>query len=562
MFSTANETTKTSPAVQQKTAGTTFFRKAGEESFFGTKETSPFFKSSIQAKLTVSTPDDPQEKEADEVADRVMRMQEPIAAAPLPEKNEEKLQRKEEEEIQAKQEAPLVHKIQCKSEPGQKLQAKAASCCCGAKEDSHKHTKPETQKSITSNSSSSSLYASDVMRQSGRGPPTGSVPFEQTLASSKGGGSALPGDTQQFMESRFNSDFSDERIHTDSTAENLSRSVNAQAFAHGNDIYFNSGKFSPDSTEGRTLLAHELTHTVQQGASKSHTSVNANLATKNGTIGNTGSNVLSRLCTNEKSSGKSIVQFKCAHCEKKGEEKLQAKLNTDSPVTTINIESILNPSQVSNSPAPKLFKKQNKSTDTKEDDLTPEVYKTAAEKAEPLKPVAIDKNAVPVTSIVSSVHETPDTNVPVNKDNSRPTEDESTTTELTATKKTHGEGASVITNEAAASGKDRSTRVPGKASVAGAGAVRASTPGELLRSLGTAPYSRFGEAVSAASATIPRLHRDQKTQLAESLPKIQRPTGLPVTKRNGVAAPALPIASASTLEVAWFIRQLSQAGTT
>ena len=270
MFSAANKTVKTSPAVQQQPAGTTFFRKAGEERFFGAKENSSFFKSAIHTKLTVSTPDDPQEKEADEVADKVMRMQEPVNAALISDKNEDKLQRNEEdEEIQAKPEVPLVNKIHNKSEPAQKLQAKGATCGCGAKEDTHIHTKPETENNIAHNRSNISLYPSDVMRQSGRGPPTGSIPFEQILASSKGGGSALPGDTQTFMESRFNADFSGVRVHTDSTAASLSRSVNAQAFAHGNDIYFNSGKFSPDSTDGKTLLAHELTHTVQQGASKS-----------------------------------------------------------------------------------------------------------------------------------------------------------------------------------------------------------------------------------------------------------------------------------------------------
>src|SRR3978361_1693259 len=106
MFSSADKTTKSAPAVQQKTAGNTFFKKAGEESFFGAKESPSFFGKPVQAKLTVSTPDDTHEKEADAVADKVMRMPEPVAASPLPEKKEEKLQRKEEEEVQPKLEAP------------------------------------------------------------------------------------------------------------------------------------------------------------------------------------------------------------------------------------------------------------------------------------------------------------------------------------------------------------------------------------------------------------------------------------------------------------------------
>ncbi|MBL7816711.1 MAG: DUF4157 domain-containing protein [Saprospiraceae bacterium] len=90
--------------------------------------------------------------------------------------------------------------------------------------------------------------------------------FESQLSSSKGGGSALPADTQQKMESSMGADFSGVRVHTGSEAANLSDNINARAFTHGNDIYFNSGEYNPSSSEGQRLLAHELTHTVQQGA--------------------------------------------------------------------------------------------------------------------------------------------------------------------------------------------------------------------------------------------------------------------------------------------------------
>ena len=88
--------------------------------------------------------------------------------------------------------------------------------------------------------------------------------LENKLNNSKGGGSPLPDETKGFMESRFGADFSDVRVHTDSTAFDMSRSISAQAFTQGKDIYFNSGKYSPDSNEGKSLLAHELTHVVQQ----------------------------------------------------------------------------------------------------------------------------------------------------------------------------------------------------------------------------------------------------------------------------------------------------------
>ncbi|NTW69466.1 MAG: DUF4157 domain-containing protein [Chlorobiaceae bacterium] len=66
------------------------------------------------------------------------------------------------------------------------------------------------------------------------------------------------------MENRFGSQFSDVRIHADHDSAQLSHSLNAQAFTVGKDIYFNEGKYAPDSESGRHLLAHELTHTLQQ----------------------------------------------------------------------------------------------------------------------------------------------------------------------------------------------------------------------------------------------------------------------------------------------------------
>jgi Domain of unknown function (DUF4157) len=86
------------------------------------------------------------------------------------------------------------------------------------------------------------------------------------IASTRGGGNPLPESSRSFMESRFGTDFSHVRIHTGEYAARLSSDLNAKAFTVGRDIYFNSRSFSPESSEGRYLLAHELTHTVQQGA--------------------------------------------------------------------------------------------------------------------------------------------------------------------------------------------------------------------------------------------------------------------------------------------------------
>jgi len=66
------------------------------------------------------------------------------------------------------------------------------------------------------------------------------------------------------MSKSFGVDFSNVRIHHDTASAKLCQELNAIAFTHGQDIFFNEGKFNPDSKEGKMLLAHELTHVVQQ----------------------------------------------------------------------------------------------------------------------------------------------------------------------------------------------------------------------------------------------------------------------------------------------------------
>lgn len=90
------------------------------------------------------------------------------------------------------------------------------------------------------------------------------------IAASRGNGSAMDAGTLGFMESRFGTDFSQVKIHNDDHAVQLSQELHAQAFTTGNDIYFNKGRYNPGSDSGKHLLAHELTHTLQQGGSRDH----------------------------------------------------------------------------------------------------------------------------------------------------------------------------------------------------------------------------------------------------------------------------------------------------
>ncbi|MCP4131746.1 MAG: DUF4157 domain-containing protein [bacterium] len=92
---------------------------------------------------------------------------------------------------------------------------------------------------------------------------------ESGIRSMKGGGQPLPDSTGRYYKARFNRDFDHVRIHTGSRANELARAINARAFTTGNDIFFAKGEYNPGSREGKKLIAHELTHVVQQkGGSK------------------------------------------------------------------------------------------------------------------------------------------------------------------------------------------------------------------------------------------------------------------------------------------------------
>ena len=82
------------------------------------------------------------------------------------------------------------------------------------------------------------------------------------------GGQKLDDGVRGQMESGIGADFSNVNVHTDSNADALNRSLQARAFTHGNDVFFRSGEYNPGSSDGQKLLAHELTHVVQQGGAQ------------------------------------------------------------------------------------------------------------------------------------------------------------------------------------------------------------------------------------------------------------------------------------------------------
>ena len=88
--------------------------------------------------------------------------------------------------------------------------------------------------------------------------------LEQLLAESKGQGFPLPKELRANMEAEMNCDFSKVRIHTGEYATTMTQMLNAYAFTNGYDIYFNEGQYQPETDRGVELLAHELTHVIQQ----------------------------------------------------------------------------------------------------------------------------------------------------------------------------------------------------------------------------------------------------------------------------------------------------------
>jgi hypothetical protein len=91
-----------------------------------------------------------------------------------------------------------------------------------------------------------------------------SADLAQQIARTKGQGGSLPTEVQQEFGSKMGADFSDIKLHTDNSAIQMNKALGSHAFTQGKDIYFNSGKYNPESFEGKYLLAHELTHTMQQ----------------------------------------------------------------------------------------------------------------------------------------------------------------------------------------------------------------------------------------------------------------------------------------------------------
>lgn len=182
----------------------------------------------IQRKMTVGPVGDKYEQEADAVAKQVVST---LHAPPTHNPQAETAQRQEEEELQMKPEGsglmPSISRLQ-------------------RQEEEELQMKPQI-----------------IQRNSAAGFETDAT-FETSLNSQKGNGSPLPAKLRADFEPKFGADFSGVRVHNNEQSHKLNQSIQAKAFTTGQDLFFRQGEYEPESRGGQQLIAHELTHVVQQ----------------------------------------------------------------------------------------------------------------------------------------------------------------------------------------------------------------------------------------------------------------------------------------------------------
>jgi hypothetical protein len=187
-----------------------------------------------QAKVAINRPGDTYEQEADSVAEKVMKTdssEEDSEMEPDPNSEEEK------------------KRVLVAEPPKEQKQEQEAAA------------DPEKEKvQLKRDSSDSSL----VSRKEQITVPDADDLTTMVSGVVGSGGQALNASTRAFMEPRFGHDFSRVRVHTDDKASASALAIRARAYTLGRDIVFRSGEYAPGTSEGRRLLAHELTHVVQQ----------------------------------------------------------------------------------------------------------------------------------------------------------------------------------------------------------------------------------------------------------------------------------------------------------
>lgn len=228
---------------------TPYFQKKGEKN-----HDASYFQLPVQTKLRVGSPDSPYEKEADAIGEQVSKKEAPgssdrpliSSVTPLvqsmPDHQEEVMEREESSDS-------MTSTVLSRKEEEETVLPKR-------EEEQQVQQKEEEQ-----------IQQKSFLSVKTPGLEKGKQ-IQQQIKKTRGQGNPLPREVRARMDTIFGADFGEVNIHVDSTAEILNAELHAQAFTIGKDIYFNQGKFDPNSEEGLFLLGHELTHIIQQGEVK------------------------------------------------------------------------------------------------------------------------------------------------------------------------------------------------------------------------------------------------------------------------------------------------------
>jgi hypothetical protein len=188
------------------------------------------------------------EKEKEETSVRAQAEEEEQPVQTQDEKEEESVQtqaeKEGEESVRTQAENEREESVQAQAEEEEEVQAKSEQNLRlkGGEKEEEETVQAKSQSQIPHRRLS---FAAKLKEQQGKGRP-------------------LPDEVRAEMESSLDADFSAVRIHTDEEAAQLSKMLKAQAFTRGDDIFFNQGKFDPETRAGKHLLAHELAHVKQQ----------------------------------------------------------------------------------------------------------------------------------------------------------------------------------------------------------------------------------------------------------------------------------------------------------
>jgi hypothetical protein len=204
----------------------------------------------IQAKMTVGAADDSFEREADSVASQVMSGGSETAGV--------------QREGMPEEELPLkrMPQILQRAKLGEDEEIAAKRDLQRAPEDEEIALKRDIQRAADDEFDESMPLQTKGDDLSGSFDVEGDI--ESSIQTQKGGGQSLGGESQSFFADRMGHDFSGVNVHTDAQSDALNQSLGSRAFTTGNDIFFRSGEYNPGNSGGQELLAHELTHVVQQ----------------------------------------------------------------------------------------------------------------------------------------------------------------------------------------------------------------------------------------------------------------------------------------------------------